>query len=67
MSTFMPFTVCSIRDVPQQRDGTSCGIMIVKFIKHLSADISLDKVDPSKITYYRLKLAIEALRGEAYI
>ncbi|CAL8163912.1 unnamed protein product [Prunus armeniaca] len=66
-STFTPFIVCSIRDVPQQRDGTSCGIMTVKFIEHLSADISVDKVDHSKITYYQLKLAIEALRREAYI
>ncbi|CAL2248156.1 unnamed protein product [Prunus armeniaca] len=62
MSTFTSFTVCNIGDVPQQRDGTSCRIMTVKFIEHLSAGISLNKVDPSKITYYRRKLAIEALR-----
>ncbi|KAI5348769.1 hypothetical protein L3X38_001656 [Prunus dulcis] len=59
-------TICSIEDLPQQCDGASCGIMTVKFIEHLSADISLDKVDPSKITYYLLKLAIEALKGEAH-
>ncbi|CAL2266190.1 unnamed protein product [Prunus armeniaca] len=40
--------------------------MIVKFIEHHSADIFVDKVDPSKITYYQLKLAIEALSGEAH-
>ncbi|KAI5337868.1 hypothetical protein L3X38_017139 [Prunus dulcis] len=67
MSRFTPFSVCSIANVPQQRDGTSCGIMTVKFIKHLSAGISLDQVDPLKIKYYRLKLAIEGLRGEAYL
>ncbi|KAI5355890.1 hypothetical protein L3X38_008785 [Prunus dulcis] len=59
MSRSTPFSVCSIADVPQQRDGTSCGIMTVKFIEHLSAGISLDKVDRLKIKYYRLKLAIE--------
>ncbi|BBN68561.1 TCP-1/cpn60 chaperonin family protein [Prunus dulcis] len=64
MSRFTPFSVCSIANVPQQRDGTSCGIMTVKFIKHLSAGISLDQVDPLKIKYYRLKLAIEGLRGK---
>ncbi|CAL2244560.1 unnamed protein product [Prunus armeniaca] len=67
MLTFTPFSVCSIGDVPQQRDGAACGIMTVKFIEHLSGDISLDKVDPSKTKYYRLKLAIECLRGKAYI
>ncbi|XP_020418551.1 uncharacterized protein LOC109948957 [Prunus persica] len=67
MSRFTPFSVCSIAGVPQQRDGTSCGIMTVKFIEHLSAGISVDKVDPLKIKYYRLKLAIEGLRGEAYL
>ncbi|KAI5342878.1 hypothetical protein L3X38_010754 [Prunus dulcis] len=45
--------------MPQQRDGTSCGIMTFKFIEHLSAGISVDKVDPLKIKYYLLKLAIE--------
>ncbi|BBN68258.1 hypothetical protein Prudu_352S000100, partial [Prunus dulcis] len=73
MSMYTPFSVCSIADVPQQRDGsnfptywphsTSCGILTVKFIEHLSAGISVDKVDPLKIKYYRLKLAIEGLRG----
>ncbi|BBN69266.1 hypothetical protein Prudu_862S000300 [Prunus dulcis] len=43
--------------------STSCGILIVKFIEHLSAGISVDKVDPLNIKYYRLKLAIEGLRG----
>ncbi|CAL8167887.1 unnamed protein product [Prunus armeniaca] len=52
MSTFTPFTVCSIGDVPQQRDATSCGILTVKFIEYLSASISLDKVDHLKIKYY---------------
>ncbi|KAI5323795.1 hypothetical protein L3X38_032867 [Prunus dulcis] len=65
MSTFTPFTICSIGDVPQQRDGTSYGIMTVKFNEYLSAGISLDKFDPLKIKYYQLKLAI--LKGEAYI
>ncbi|CAL2239061.1 unnamed protein product [Prunus armeniaca] len=59
MSKFNTFTICSIGDVPQQCD--------VKFIEYLNADISLDKVDPSMITYYRLKLAIKALRGKEYI
>ncbi|BBG93702.1 TCP-1/cpn60 chaperonin family protein [Prunus dulcis] len=42
-------------------------IMTVKFIEHLSAGISLDKVDPLKIKYYRLKLAIEGLRGSIFM
>ncbi|KAL6291980.1 hypothetical protein ACE6H2_000122 [Prunus campanulata] len=67
MSNFLPFTICSIVDVPRQSDGASCGIMTVKFIEHLSVGIPLDKVNPSKITYYRLKLAIKAFRREVYI
>ncbi|CAL2240234.1 unnamed protein product [Prunus armeniaca] len=67
MSRFTPFSVCIIGGVPQQRDGTSCGIMTVQFIEHLSAGLSMHKIDPSKIKYYRLKLAIEGLRGEAYL
>ncbi|KAI5355898.1 hypothetical protein L3X38_008793 [Prunus dulcis] len=63
ISRFTPFSVCSIAVVPQQRDGTSWEIMTVKFIEHLSAGVSLDKVDPLEIKYYRLKLAIEGLRG----
>ncbi|BBN68233.1 hypothetical protein Prudu_343S000100, partial [Prunus dulcis] len=63
MSNFNPFTICRISDVPQQTDGTSCGIMTVKFIEYLSAGIPLHTIDPSKFGYYRLKLAIEALRG----
>ncbi|CAL8119690.1 unnamed protein product [Prunus armeniaca] len=69
MSRFTPFSVCIIGGVPQQRDGcnfptywphsTSCGIMTVQFIEHLSAGLSMHKIDPSKIKYYRLKLAIE--------
>ncbi|BBN67244.1 hypothetical protein Prudu_21S000100 [Prunus dulcis] len=39
MSMYTPFSVCSIADVPQQRDGASCGILTVKFIEHLSAGI----------------------------
>ncbi|CAL2256954.1 unnamed protein product [Prunus armeniaca] len=79
MSTFNPFTICRISDVPQQSDGmctsnfctarvdsTSCGIMIVKFIEYLSVGIPFNTIDPAKFGYYRLKLAIEALRGEAY-
>ncbi|KAL6284529.1 hypothetical protein ACE6H2_015458 [Prunus campanulata] len=67
MSSFTPFSVCTIGDVPQQRDGASCGIMTVKFLEHLSAGISLTTIDPLKSKYYRLKLAIEGLRGEAYV
>ncbi|CAL2230122.1 unnamed protein product [Prunus armeniaca] len=67
MSRFTPFSVCIIGGVPQQRNGTSCGIMTVQFIEHLSAGLSVHKIDPSKIKYYRLKLAIEGLRGEAYL
>ncbi|CAL8117414.1 unnamed protein product [Prunus armeniaca] len=67
MSTFNPFTICRISDVPQQSDGTSCGIMTVKFIEYLSAGIPFNTIDPAKFGYYRLKLAIEALRGEAYV
>ncbi|CAL8164340.1 unnamed protein product [Prunus armeniaca] len=69
MLRFTPFSVCVIGGVPQQRDGcnfptywphsTSCGIMTVQFIEHLSAGLSVHKIDPSKIKYYRLKLAIE--------
>ncbi|CAL9025760.1 unnamed protein product [Prunus brigantina] len=55
-----------ISDVPQQSDGTSCGIMTVKFIEYLSAGIPFNTIDPAKFGYYRLKLAIEAFRGEAY-
>ncbi|XP_020415559.1 uncharacterized protein LOC109948065 [Prunus persica] len=33
--------------------------MTVKFMEYLSAGISVDKFDPLKIKYYRLKLAIE--------
>ncbi|BBN67275.1 hypothetical protein Prudu_31S000300 [Prunus dulcis] len=40
MSMYAPFSVCSIADVPQQRDGASCGILTVKFIEHLSAGMS---------------------------
>ncbi|BBH07308.1 DNA glycosylase superfamily protein, partial [Prunus dulcis] len=50
MSNFNPFTICRISDVPQQTDG---------------AGIPLHTIDPSKFGYYRLKLAIEAFRGEA--
>ncbi|KAI5316692.1 hypothetical protein L3X38_036399 [Prunus dulcis] len=67
MSNFNPFTICRISDVPQQTDGTSCGIMTVKYIEYLSAGIPLHTIDPSKFGYYRLKLAIEAFRGEAYV
>ncbi|CAL2266177.1 unnamed protein product [Prunus armeniaca] len=67
MSTFNPFTICRISDVPQQSDGTSCGFMTVKFIEYLSAGIPFNTIDPAKFGYYRLKLAIEALRGEAYV
>ncbi|CAL2242078.1 unnamed protein product [Prunus armeniaca] len=80
MPTFNPFTICRISDVPQQSDGmctsnfctarvdsTSCGIMTVKFIEYLSAGIPFNTIDPAKFGYYRLKLAIEALRGEAYV
>ncbi|KAI5321956.1 hypothetical protein L3X38_031028 [Prunus dulcis] len=67
MSNFNPFTICRISDVPQQSDGTSCGIMTVKYIEYLSAGIPLHTIDPSKFGYYRLKLAIEAFRGEAYV
>lgn len=48
-------------------DSTSCGIMTVKFIEYLSAGIPFNTIDPAKFGYYRLKLAIEALRGEAYV
>ncbi|KAL6289341.1 hypothetical protein ACE6H2_006851 [Prunus campanulata] len=65
MSKFNPFTICRFSDVPQQTDGTSCGIMTVKFIEYLSAGIPFHTIDPSKFGYYRFKLAIEAFRGEA--
>ncbi|CAL2259414.1 unnamed protein product [Prunus armeniaca] len=80
MSMFNPFTICRISDVPQQSDGmctsnfytarvdsTSCGIMTVKYIEYLSAGIPCNTIDPSKFGYYRLKLAIEVFRGEAYV
>ncbi|CAL2238182.1 unnamed protein product [Prunus armeniaca] len=65
MSKFTPFSICRIPDVPQQTDGTSRGIMTIKFIEYLSAGIPFHTIDPSKFGYYRLKLAIEAFRGEA--
>ncbi|CAL2246838.1 unnamed protein product [Prunus armeniaca] len=67
MSKFTPFIICRIPDVPQQSDGTSCSIMIVKFIEYLSDGIPFHTIDPSKFGYYRLKLTIEAFRGEAYV
>ncbi|CAL2227587.1 unnamed protein product [Prunus armeniaca] len=80
MSTFNPFPICRISDVPQQSDGmctsnfctaqvdsTSCGIMTVKYIEYLGAGIPCNTIDPVKFGYYRLKLAIEVFRGEAYV
>ncbi|CAL9005514.1 unnamed protein product [Prunus brigantina] len=58
---------CSCNSPTYWPHSTSCGIMTVQVIEHLSAGLSLDKIDPSKMKYYRLKLAIEGLRGEAYL
>ncbi|XP_021801093.1 uncharacterized protein LOC110745325 isoform X2 [Prunus avium] len=64
---FEAWTICRHGDVPQQADGASCGVFAIKFIEYASAGLPCHTIDPSKVAYYRLKLAIEALREEAYL
>ncbi|KAI5316359.1 hypothetical protein L3X38_036066 [Prunus dulcis] len=64
---FEAWTICRHGDVPQQADGASCGVFAIKFIEYASAGLPCHTIDPSKVAYYQLKLAIEALREEAYL
>ncbi|CAL9029499.1 unnamed protein product [Prunus brigantina] len=60
-------SMCTSNFCIARMDSTSCGIMTIKYIEYLSADIPFHTIDPAKFSYYRLKLTIEAFRREAYV
>ncbi|CAL2238568.1 unnamed protein product [Prunus armeniaca] len=54
-------------DVPQQSNQGDCGMFVLKYIKLLSAEIPLATCTSQNMPFFRLKLAAEILRGDAYM
>ncbi|CAL8078153.1 unnamed protein product [Prunus armeniaca] len=54
-------------DVPQQANLGDCGMFVLKYIELLSAEISLATCTSQNMPFFRLKLAAEIARGDAYM
>ncbi|CAL2228566.1 unnamed protein product [Prunus armeniaca] len=54
-------------DVPQQANQGDCGMFVLKYIELLSAEIPLATCTSQNIPFFRLKLATEIVRGDAYM
>ncbi|XP_021823318.1 sentrin-specific protease 2-like, partial [Prunus avium] len=54
-------------DVPQQSNQGDCGMFVLKYIELLSAEIPLATCTAQNMPFFRLKLAAEILRGDAYM
>ncbi|CAL2244236.1 unnamed protein product [Prunus armeniaca] len=54
-------------NVPQQSNQGDCGMFVLKYIELLSAEILLDTCTSHNMPFFRLKLAAEILRGDAYM
>ncbi|CAL2254946.1 unnamed protein product [Prunus armeniaca] len=54
-------------DVPQQANQGDCGMFVLKYIELLSAEISLATCTSQNMPFFRLKLAAEIARGDAYM
>ncbi|XP_020421373.1 sentrin-specific protease 2-like [Prunus persica] len=54
-------------DVPQQSNQGDCGMFVLKYIELLSAEIPLATCTSQNIPFFRLKLAAEITRGDAYM
>ncbi|XP_016652625.1 PREDICTED: uncharacterized protein LOC103343679 [Prunus mume] len=53
-------------DVPQQANQGDCGMFVLKYIELLSAEIPLATCTSQNMPFFRLKLAAEIARGDAY-
>ncbi|BBG94752.1 hypothetical protein Prudu_003111 [Prunus dulcis] len=54
-------------DVPQQSNQGDCGMFVLKYIELLSAEIPLATCTSQNMPFFRLKLAAEITRGDAYM
>ncbi|BBN68515.1 hypothetical protein Prudu_463S000200 [Prunus dulcis] len=54
-------------DVPQQSNQGDCGMFVLKYIELLSAEIPLATCTSQNMPFFRLKLATEIARGDAYM
>ncbi|CAL8175228.1 unnamed protein product [Prunus armeniaca] len=54
-------------DVPQQAIQGNCGMFVLKYIELLSAEIPLATCTSQNMPFFRLKLAAEIARGDAYM
>ncbi|CAL8138003.1 unnamed protein product [Prunus armeniaca] len=54
-------------DVPQQANQCDCGMFVLKYIELLSAEIPLTTCTSQNMPFFRLKLAAEIARGDAYM
>ncbi|BBH01460.1 BURP domain-containing protein, partial [Prunus dulcis] len=53
-------------DVPQQSNEGDCGMFVLKYIELLSAQLPLATCTSHNMPFFRLKLAAEITRGDAY-
>ncbi|BBN68054.1 hypothetical protein Prudu_263S001200 [Prunus dulcis] len=54
-------------DVPQQSNQGDCGMFVLKYIELLSAELPLATCTSQNMPFFRLKLAAEITRGDAYM
>ncbi|CAL9024126.1 unnamed protein product [Prunus brigantina] len=54
-------------DVPQQANEGDCGMFVLKYIELLTAEIPLATYTAQHMPFFRLKLAAEIARGDAYM
>ncbi|XP_020412872.1 uncharacterized protein LOC109947340 [Prunus persica] len=53
-------------DVPQQSNEGDCGMFVLKYIELFSAELPLATCTSHNMPFFRLKLAAEITRGDAY-
>ncbi|KAI3919451.1 hypothetical protein MKW98_030162 [Papaver atlanticum] len=52
------------KDLPQQTDGSSCGVFAIKFIEHMIRDISFQKIEQSKTPRFRCEIALQLFKKQ---
>ncbi|KAM1013466.1 hypothetical protein FF1_043398 [Malus domestica] len=51
----------------QQKNKSDCGVFLLKFVDYLSSGLDINHVQPENMPFFRLKLAIELIRGRAFV
>ncbi|KAM2197677.1 hypothetical protein ACFX1Q_001047 [Malus domestica] len=51
----------------QQNNRANCGVFLLKFADYISSGLDIDHIQLENMPFFILKLAIEFIRGRAFV